>query len=898
VRKILFSISTNMKFCPLCKRNWEDEFRVCPIDGLALQSAPAEGDPRLGLIVGQARVAEKLADGDSGPIYRADDPVRGPIAVQFIASDRLSSPVLAEAFENTLKLAAKVNHTNVVAIYSLEHTPDGQSAVLMEYVKGATLEDFRKSSPPMEVEQACRIAREIGEGVLAAHRISMMHGSLQPSHILIAADGKVKVAGFHRSGLRDDISPLSLVAAGIIYLAPERAGIIQDVAVPDYRADVYSLGVILYELLTGKLPYEANGMQELGAVMDAGPPLPPSFTNPRVSPTLSRVVLKAISKYPGDRHRSMEEFLRELEAACRPVRQPEKADADAGYAPPRRAPVDNFDDPRDLSRPEGGNWPERKQADEGSFFSWFKTRSGGKGRVPEPESSRTGADDSVYDRKPRFRGRDEDDIVERTVLATGRKGRSRQRSTFFDTFTRYRRDPDLSQTDALPRRRFSSKVYIWMGVAALVLVAAIALVTYFFFVQGADTGTLKVESTPPGAQVFLNNEQIGATPLPRTDVKVGTYTLRLQLEGYEIFATDLEVTSKSNIQITQPLMQVTQLPIDKMSDPSLPPPQPPPTPPEKPRVDDRQPFESLLNKAIARSLFFPPESGNAWDILQDWRKKEGAESATWEQSRQNLCRVLERVGGEKLDRQDAKSVRSLLEKVQKYMPDQACTSKLQIRYELLISNYKSRLRAAMDRQNYVTPDSDNALKYIQWLLSINSEDLETQTLKSDIYKLAIDQAQAKSNERQHQEALAIYAQLKLNYPDAPGGLDAINKGIERETKKLQLLNTLNQSFSIQVKHGHSFSFVPKLKRECTGVLRVNGFTIEYQSTGSHSFKVTYESLKSVYLSKKDKITIESNTIENGKMELEQIDRNPSPSLEEIYKKILEYRKSRDDYMRP
>jgi serine/threonine protein kinase len=890
-----------MKFCPLCKRNWDDDFRVCPIDGLALQPAPAEGDPHIGQNVGKARVTEKIADGDSGPIYRAEDPVRGPIAVQFIASDRLSSPVLAEAFEDALRLAAKVNNPNVVAIYSLEHTPDGQSAVLMEYVKGATLDDFQKGSLPMEVEQACRIAKEIGEGVLAAHRISMMHGSLQPSRILIAADGKVKVAGFHRSGLRDDISPLSPAAAGFVYLAPERAGIIQDVAVPDYRVDVYSLGVMLYELLTGKLPYEAKSMQELGAVMNASPPLPPAFTNPRVSPTLSRVVLKAISKYPGDRHRSMEEFLRELEAARSPIRQQEKEDAGDRFTYPNHTPVDHFAEPHNLPKSEGGNWQEGKQADGGSFFSWFKTHSSGRERARGPQSSRTGVEDSVYDRKPAFRG--EDDIEERTVLATGRKSQARKQNTFFDTFTRYKRDQDLSQTDVLPRRHFSSKVYIGMGMAALVLVAVIALVAYFLLLRGQGTGTLSVASTPPGAQVFLDNEQIGSTPLPKSDVKAGTYILRLHLEGYADFRKDLEVTSKSNIQITPTLTQLTQLPIDKMGDFSLPSPQPTPqTPPEKPRVEDRQPFEAMVKKAIDRSSFFPPASGNAWDILQDWRKKEGAESTAWEQARQSFCRELERAGGEKLDRKDFQSVRSLLEQVRTYLSDQTCTSKLQSRFDSSISKSKSdlmiSLRAAMDRKNYVTPDSDNALKYIPRILFLDPQDEETQSLKGDIYARALDQARDKSGARQHQEALAIYAQLKTHYPDAQEGLDAINKAIERETRKLQLLNTLNQSYDIQVKHQHSFSFVPGLKRECAGRLRVNGFSIEYQTTGSDSFNVIYESLKSVDLPKKDRILVESNVIKNGKIELEQISRNPNPSLEEIFKKINEYRKLHDEYVRP
>jgi serine/threonine protein kinase len=870
-----------MKFCPICKRNWEDEFRVCPIDGLALQALPAETDPYLGVNIGQARVTDKIADGEMGPIYQAQDSALGTIAIQFIAADRLASPVLAEAFQDVVNQVAKVNHPNVVRVYSSAYTPDGHTAVLMEYVKGSTLTDYRQTHSPLEIQEVCRIVKGAGEGISAAHRLSIMHGSLQPSRIFISVDAKIKVAGFHRSGLRDDGSPFVL-GEGLPYIAPEKAGIVNDIAVPDYRVDIYSLGAILYELFTGKPPYEAKTSAELDSAMAAGPPLPPNHFNPQVSPTLSRVTLKALSRHPADRYQSMNEFVRELDAALQPMQHQKREEPEVHGSPSPRY-EDGF------GKEEG--WAEKRPEDEGSFFDWFKTRTGGRVRDKE-EPIRADSGDSTYSRKSSLPGRGE--IEERTVIAGGRKERSRPRK-LLDTmsFPKYRNYQDLSSTDALPQRRLSNRAYIWMGVAAAVVLTGIFII--FWLTHGPAAGKLKVESIPTGAGVYLGEEYLGSTPLTAAEIKEGTYRLNLRLEGYEPAAADLEMTPNANIEKSFSLIPKTQLPVQTESTQPAP---PPPPPPQNPTENAKaEPYAGMVSRAIAARNFFPPAQGNAWDILQTWKRQASANMAEWEPLKQSFCKELEMSGGEKLDQKDFQSVRILLDQVMNRVSDPACAGKLQARFESSISQSVAELRgslnAAMNRQSYVTPEYDNALKYVRLILHIEPQDPEAKTLRGDIYTRSLEQAHAKSEARQHQDALEIYMQLKSNYPDAPGGLDAINKNIERETRKLQLLNAMKTPFAVQVKHGHSFFKV--MNRECTGFLRVSGFSVEYQSNGSHSFKVTYDNLKSIAYSK-GKITIESNTIENGKIELDQADKNPSPSLEDVYKKIEEYRKLYSEYM--
>jgi len=901
-----------MKFCPVCKRNWDDEFQICPIDGLRLQPAAPQSDPYVGQVAGTARVVEKIDDGDIGPIYRADDPGRGVLAVQFINPDRLSVTVIADAFEDAVNLAAKINHPNVMGVYSLEHTANGQSAVLMEYVRGSSLENYRKSHPEIDVEQACRIVKDAGEGIAAAHRISMMHGSLQPSRILIAADGRVKVGGFHRSGLREEGATPSPASAGIGYMAPERIGITQDLIIsgPDYRVDVYSLGVVLYELLAGRLPYEAKNAQELGAAMEAGPPNPPGYYNPQVSHTLSRVVLKAISRHPADRQKSMDDFVRDVEAARQPIRQPENSRENGRQAPRWYASAEDIG----VSGQPSDPWqqtPEGKQGGEGSFFSWFKTPGGGKPKGREPEFRRSADDDPSYHRKSASPV--EEDSEERTVIAGGKRKRSWS-DTMTDVFarSRYGRDPDLSQTDVLPRRRFFGKNYIWMIAAAAVLALCIILGSVWYFGKHA-AGKLTVNSDPRGANVYLDDRLIGTTPMPAIEVKNGTYALRVELNDYETARETLEVNSNSDIQRYFQLKRenlLTAGTVIQENEPVQPPAQISPPPAftradELPQADSAK-YQARVRKSIQSRYFFPPEPQNAWALMQTWRGGENrSPTAEWKQELQSFCNELTKLGQEKLNMRDFMYVKSLLEQAEANMADLNCTAGLQSEYRSklgdAVSAYRGKVESAIANKNYVTPDSDSALIYVRRILQIDPQNQEAKDLEGEMYIRAFEQAREKSKSRRHQDALAIFRQIQKYYFEQKSasynpplqGRDDISKGINRENHLLDLYSRLNvPDIKIQVKHGQRRWVV--LKGASKGDLRVNGFRIQYQSDKEDSFTLKYEDLKSVSRGKNN-IAIEGNAKDFEKIELEQELKNPSPSLEEVYKKIEEFRTLNYEY---
>jgi serine/threonine protein kinase/tetratricopeptide (TPR) repeat protein len=898
-----------MKTCSVCKRSWEDDFRICPIDGIPLQEAPAGADPFVGKSIGNCRLVEKIADGDLGPIYKAEEPTRGTVAAQVVPPDRVSSPILMEAFSDAVKLATQLTHVNVVRIFGVENTPDGTMAVLMEYVQGSNLQVYRQKHPNMSPAEACGLIRQAAEGLAAAHRISMLHGALHPTRILVAADGTVKVAGFHRSGLREGTDALTATAATLPYLAPEQLGIVRDIPPGEFRTDVYGLGVVFYELLANRLPFEAKTVQDLATIMEGSPPLPPNFSNPQITPMLSRVVLRALAMHPTERQSSMAEFIKELDAAgqssIESPRSAAPAQFEAAYsAPPPRADSGLFAPQPPSPRRESAEspWPESAQqkdsSGEGSVFSWFKTQAHGRrsGGGSEPRPSRSERDDSSLGMGPPRR-RAEEDYQERTVVVSGEGKRGKKRS-LSDTFFGPRVD-DMSgtSTGTLPRRRLSNKVYIILSIAGVLVLGGV--ITLFLYFGSSSTGTISINSSPPGAQVYINEEFRGGTPLPVTELKSGVYQIRVQLDGYETKIDTIEVEKNHSIQ--KEYILARQAPLIAPA-PPLPMPNPPvaiPSAPAPVAPTNKAPqFAGIFNTALRSHNLFPPAADNAWDIQQRWQAAEGGSPSTAvEEAKRSFCQELSNVAREKLGMKDFSSMRIMLDQIRLRAGALPCAPDLQSAYEGAVSqsvgDLRASARAAMDRQSYVTPENDNALRFVRLVLAIDPQDPEAKAMEGEIFNRAWELAQAKSNARQHQEALDIYNQLKRSYPQPPVGMTAIDQNIEKQARKLNLANQLRASTAVQVRHDHGRNLLILKKKECTGLLRVDGFAIEYQSAGGHSFKLAYSALKATKV-ERDKITIEGSGVPDGKIELWSIDKSP---LMDLQAKVLEFQKLNAEYLR-
>ena len=273
--------------------------------------------------LGAYEVIAKLGEGGMGEVYRATDTKLGrSVAIKVLPDAFAADPERVPRFEREAKVLASLNHPHIAALYGMEQI-DGRHFLIMELVEGETLAD-RLQAGPLPIDETLRIAAQIADGLDAAHDQGIVHRDLKPANIKITPDGKVKVLDF---GLAKAVeagaaapnvthSPtLSMLATqgGMImgtaaYMSPEQA---KGLAV-DRRSDVFSFGVVLYEMLTGRQPFHGETAAEVMAsvmIRDADLALLP----PTIHPRLRDIVTRCLDKRPRQRWQSMGDLRVEFE---------------------------------------------------------------------------------------------------------------------------------------------------------------------------------------------------------------------------------------------------------------------------------------------------------------------------------------------------------------------------------------------------------------------------------------------------------------------------------------------------------------------------------------------------------------------------------------------------------
>ena len=261
--------------------------------------------------IGSYQVLERIATGGQATVYRARHNRTGQVVALKVM--RTLPPALREQFQRGARLAASINHPNVVRIH--EVAQDGSNFfIAMEYLP-RTLESVIREEGPLPEQQAVDIARQVLLALDAASQRRIVHGDLKPQNILIDGDGVVKVGDF---GIASVIDPLTIPGTGMVmgtphYMSPQQA----DMRRVDARCDLYSLGVILYRMLTGKHLFDAESPQ---AILDqhryARPPLVRE-SRPEVSPMLDALVDRCLAKVPAQRVQSAQAMLQALAALAR-----------------------------------------------------------------------------------------------------------------------------------------------------------------------------------------------------------------------------------------------------------------------------------------------------------------------------------------------------------------------------------------------------------------------------------------------------------------------------------------------------------------------------------------------------------------------------------------------------
>jgi beta-lactam-binding protein with PASTA domain/predicted Ser/Thr protein kinase len=258
------------------------------------------------------RVLNRLGSGGMADVYCAHDAqLTRRVALKILHRRFAEDPSFVERFRREASSAAGLQHPNIVAIYDRGEW-DGTYYIAMEYVEGRTLKDIVREKGPAPPAAAIDITLQILRAARYAHTRGIVHRDIKPQNVLIDQEGRVRVTdfGIARAGTSDMTETGSIMGTAQ-YLSPEQA---QGRPV-DARSDLYSIGIVLYELLTGRVPFDAESPVTVALMQVNEAPVPPSQLNPEVSPALEAVVMRALEKDPARRFADAEEFIAALEAA-------------------------------------------------------------------------------------------------------------------------------------------------------------------------------------------------------------------------------------------------------------------------------------------------------------------------------------------------------------------------------------------------------------------------------------------------------------------------------------------------------------------------------------------------------------------------------------------------------
>lgn len=308
------------KLCPLCRQHFAVDGKFCPFDGTALE--PSSEAPRIdelkGSVIDQRyRVERLLGEGGMGTVYEVLHVSLGRrFALKALRRDLAFEAELCARFLQEARAAAHIAHANVVQITDFGTLPSGQAYFVMELLQGTSLRDLIRALGPIPPTQALDIIRQVAEALGAAHAAGIIHRDLKPDNIHVAPLPQdrwaVKVLDF---GLAKVAGASKLTKKGIVFGTPHYMSPEQAAGDPlDHRVDIYSLGVVLYEMFAGRVPFEADSFMGVLTKHMYMQPIPPSqVLGSSTLGELEAVVLRCLEKDPEKRFADMGALLAELE---------------------------------------------------------------------------------------------------------------------------------------------------------------------------------------------------------------------------------------------------------------------------------------------------------------------------------------------------------------------------------------------------------------------------------------------------------------------------------------------------------------------------------------------------------------------------------------------------------
>ena len=304
--------------CPKCHSENTDTARFCsncaapltasqeaqPVFTKTLET-PREDMTTGSTFAGRYQIIEELGQGGMGRVYKAlDTEINEKIALKIIKPGIASDEKIIERFRNELTTARQIAHKNVCRMHDLNRD-QGKYYITMEFVDGGDLKSLIRKTRRLDAGTAISIAKQICEGLAEAHNLGIIHRDLKPGNIMIDDTGRAKIMDF---GIARTIKSKGITGSGVMigtpeYMSPEQV----DAGDLDQRSDIYSLGIILYEMVTGRLPFEGETAFSIGMKHKGEMPGDPGEINPQVPAELSLLILQCLEKKVENRPQSTQE---------------------------------------------------------------------------------------------------------------------------------------------------------------------------------------------------------------------------------------------------------------------------------------------------------------------------------------------------------------------------------------------------------------------------------------------------------------------------------------------------------------------------------------------------------------------------------------------------------------
>lgn len=551
----------------------------------------------IGKTVDNYKILEVVGRGGMGVVFKAlDTNLEKIVALKMIDPFLARDEGFVRRFKTEAKALARLENPNIVRVYALRETESGFFMV-MEYVEHKPLSVYIQENGPLPLKQTLSISKQLLSAVGHAHSVGVIHRDIKPSNILLCADGRIKVSDFGLAKVIQQKGPASTVtqtrAGTLYYMSPEQVKGLKNV---DKRSDLYSLGMTVYEMLAGRVPFEKTDSDFTiqKKIVDGEIPSPVKF-DANIPKKLAKIVLKSIDKEPDKRYQEADEMLKDLneyEVDLTPKVKPSKSIVPKRQIPKKPIIIlsiaalliglviiylllfpstdENVATSKTIvsvtTRPPGAQIIINGKVVDNSLLPEIEMEEDGEIKLQAKKDGFNQIDTSFEIKQGEKKSLalvlipiPKPVVTEKLSVTTNPPG-----ATIY-----------LNKTSigSAPVKNFTTEIgQINLKVEKVGFASKDTIVTVqkgkensfaFVLTKVIEKGNLKISSDPSGAEVWLDKDKIGTTPFEKTNLVVGIYPLIIRKKGYEDYTKSVSVSANKTTEITAiKLTQVERLTVN------------------------------------------------------------------------------------------------------------------------------------------------------------------------------------------------------------------------------------------------------------------------------------------------------------------------------------------------